>query len=319
MMDAPYRQTASLRHPKGFPGYPCIVARGADEAVVSDWSGRLTFLDLRRKAVVRTEIVSLIVDGQFLGCSTLASLQVEPESQRRCAVATRGGYAAVWNPDSSKVIKIHPEGGGSVNAVAFSPDGTRLALGTGFYNLTPGRIVRASLEVWALAEDEPAHLMSTTLPGVCVDRILWDADLDRIVCTTGDQSQGFGHLCCLEAESLRALCLDHIPFCAAVRLLATGDAYVVAHREGIHAYDWRDFSLKWSFEESDERADLAFDETTELLLHGGGAVLSTEGEVVGRIEMPEAVACITPKSGGGFVCVSESGVVSAWEPTGSGS
>ncbi len=88
---------------------------------MSDWSGHLTLLDLRRKAVAKTENVSFIVAGESLGCSTLTSLQIQPESQRRwCAVATRGGYAALWNLDSSKVTKIHPEGGGSVNAVAFS-------------------------------------------------------------------------------------------------------------------------------------------------------------------------------------------------------
>lgn len=202
-MDEPYRQTHRLRYPKGFTGFPCIVAKGTEEAVVSDWSGNLTLLDLQRKSVVKHENVSWFLDGQSLGCKTLASLEIEPESRRWFAVATRGGYAALWNPDSSEVVKIHPERGGSVNAVAFSPDGTRLALGTGFYNLMPGRVVRAIVEVWSLSDGPPTYLMSTTLPGVCVDRILWDADLDRIVCTTGDQSQGFGHLCCLDAESLR--------------------------------------------------------------------------------------------------------------------
>jgi WD40 repeat protein len=313
-MDAPYRRTIRLKYPTGLIGYPCIVARGSDEAIVSDWSGNVSLFDLRRKVIVKSENVSLYVDGQPIGCSTLSSLQVEPDAFCLCAVATRGAYAALWNLESLEVRKVNSENG-PVNAVAFSPDGTRLAIGTGLYNLTPGRVVRAGIEVWSLSDEEPAHVMSTTLPGICVDRILWDADLDRIVCTTGDQSQELGHLCCLEAESLRAICLDRIPLVGVQRVLSTRDAYLVAHGEGIHAYDWRDFSLKWSHSASIERADLAFDETTDLLLYGGRTVLSPDGEVIGRIEMPETVSCITPKPGGGFLCVSENGFVTTWEPT----
>jgi WD40 repeat protein len=313
-MDAPYRQTHRLRYPKGFFGFPCIVAKGTGEAVVSDWSGNLTLLDLHRKAVVKSENVSWMLDGQPLGCQTLASLDLQPELLRWCAVATRGGYAALWNPDSSEVVKIHPERGGSVNAVAFSPDGTRLALGTGLYNLTPGRAVRANIEVWSLSDGEPTHLMSTTLPGICVDRIHWDTSLGQIVCTSGDESQEFGHLCCLDGDSLRADCLDRVPLVGVARVLATWDTCLVVHRDGIHAYDRQDFNLKWSHTESVERADLAYDETTDLLFHSAGTALSLDGEVVGRIEMPEGVSCLTPKPYGGFLCVSKTGVVSTWEP-----
>jgi WD40 repeat protein len=288
------------------------VARGTDEAIVSDWSGKLTLLDLGRNAIVKSENVSLVVDGQSIGCSTLSSLQIEPESLRWCAVATRGAYAALWNLETSEVCKIHSEDG-PVNAVAFSPDGTRLAIGTGFYNLTPGRVVRAGIQVWSLSEEEPTHLMTTTLPGVCVERILWDADLDRIVCVTGDESQGFGYLCCLDGESLRALCLDRIPLVGVNRILSTRDAYLVAHREGIHSFDWRDFSLKWSHSETVERADLAFDESAELLFFSGTTFLAPDGEIVGMVESPDTVSCIAPKPGGGFLCVSEEGVVSVWE------
>ena len=306
--------TCSTYYPNGLVGYPCIVARGPGEAIVSDWSGNISLLDLRGKAIVRSENVSLVVEGQPLGCSALSSLQVEPESLRWCAVATRGAYAALWNLESSEVRKIHSESG-PVNAVAFTPEGTRLAIGTGFYNLTPGRVVRAGIQVWSLSETEPVHLMTTILPGVCVDRILWDSDLDRIVCVTGDESQEEGYLCCLEGESLRAICLDRIPLAGVARIIATGDSYLVAHRVGIHSYDWRDFSLKWSHLESVEDADLAFDESADLLFFSGRTFLAPDGEVVGNADPSDMVSCIAPKPGGGFLGVSKEGTVSTWDST----
>jgi WD40 repeat protein len=145
-MDAPYRRTFRLKYPRDFDGYPCIVARGPDQAIVCDWSGDVSLLDLRRKSIVKRENVSWVFEGKRLACMTLSSLQIEPESGRSCVVATRGAYAALWNLETSEVCKIHPDTG-PVNAVAFSPDGTRLAIGTGYYNLSPGRVVRPTVEV----------------------------------------------------------------------------------------------------------------------------------------------------------------------------
>jgi hypothetical protein len=311
-MGAPYRCSFRLEYSNDYVGYPCIVARGPDQAIVCDGSGTISLLDLSRKSIVKSENVSWVYRGQRLACMTLSSLQVEPEAGRSCVVATRGSYAALWDLESSEVCKIDSDAG-PVNAMAFSPDGTRLAIGTGYYNLSSVRGPRPTIQVWTLSGTEPIHLMSTTLPGVCVDTILWDSDYDRIVCVTGDESQASGYLCCLDGNSLRSLCLDGIPIHMVSRILAVGQSYLVAHGKGIHAFDRDDFSLKWTHTESVEIDDLAFDEEEAMLFFSGTTFLTTDGEVVGKVELPDAVSSIAPRPDGGFLCVSSQGVVSAWD------
>jgi hypothetical protein len=155
--------------------------------------------------------------------------------------------------------------------------------------------------------------MSTTLPGVCVDEILWDFDHDRIVGVCGDESQAYGYLCCLEGNSLRALCLDRIPITAVSRILAMGNSYLVAHGKGIYAIDKDDFSGRCFYSETVEFSDLAFDERADLLFYSGTTFLTTDGEVVGKAESPDAVCSIAPRPDGGYLCVSKEGVVSAWD------
>lgn len=310
--EAPYQCGLRFRYSSGFVGFPRIVARGSDQAIVCDWTGTISLLDLSRKSIVGSENVAWFLDGEPLGCTNLSSLQIEPETGRSCVVATRGSYAAVWNLDSSEVLKIEA-GSGPVNAVAYSPDGTRLALGTGSSSLSPGRVVRPSIQVWDLADSGPTHLMSTTLPGQCVDAILWEPYSERIVCVTGDSSQESGYLCCLDGDSLHSLCLDRIPLAVASRILAVGNSYLVAHRGGVQAYDRDDFRPRWAHEEAVESADLAHDEGTDIVFFGGTTFLGPDGEVVGTAKFPGTFSSVASRSDGGFLGVSKEGTISVWD------
>jgi dipeptidyl aminopeptidase/acylaminoacyl peptidase len=283
--EAPYQCGLRFNYSKGFVGFPRIVARGTDQAIVCDWTGTISLIDLPGKSVVRSENVAWVFQGQPLGCTSLTSLQGHPETTDSCVVATRGAYAALWDLESSEVRKIET-GGGPVNAVAYSPDGTRLAIGTGHYDLSSGRIVRPTIQVWELADSGPTRLKFTTLPGQCVDTILWEPYSERIICVSGDSSQESGYLCCLDGDSLHSLCLDRIPLAFVSRILAVGDSYLVAHRGGVQAYDRDDFSPRWSHAEDVESADLAHDEETGILFFGGTTFLESDGEVVGKAEFP---------------------------------
>lgn len=311
-MEAPYQCGPQLKYSNDPVGHPRIVARGRDQAIVCDWTGILSLIELVRKSIVKTENVAWESQGQRLGCTNLSALQVEPERGHSCVVATRGAYAALWNLESSEVIKLHPDTG-PVNAVAYSPDGSRLAIGTGYYNLSPGRIVRPTLQVWDLEGTEPMQLMSTTLPGLCVDTILWDSDCDRIVCVTGDASQESGYLCCLDGDSLRSHCLDRIPLAVVSRILVVGQSYLVAHRGGIQAYDRDDFSPGWTHTECVESADLALDEETDILFFSGTTFLGSDGEVLGKAESPGTCTSVAARPDGGFLSVSNQGMVSVWD------
>ena len=311
-MEAPYECGSRFKYSNNHVGYPRIVARGRDQAIVCDWTGTISLLDLSRKSIVKGENVAWVYQGQRLGCMTLSSLQIQPEVGDSCVVATRGAYAALWNLDSSEVVKIEPYIG-PVNAVVYSPDGTRLAIGTGFYVLSSGQIVRPTIQVWELADSGPTRLMSTTLPGQCVDTILWEPYSERIICVSGDKSQVSGYLCCLDGDTLHSLCLDRIPLALTSRILAVGDSYLVAHRGGVQAYDRDDFSPKWTHEEPVESADLAHDEETDILFFGGTTFLGSDGEVVGKAEFPGTFSSVAPRPDGGFLGVSQEGMISVWD------
>ena len=310
--EAPYHCVLWFHYSIGFVGFPRIVARGSDQAIVCDWTGAISLIDLPGKSIVKSENVATFLDGQPIGCTTLSSLQIEPETGRTCVVATRGAYAALWHLDSSEVLKIEA-GRRPVNAVAYSPDGTRLAIGTGFYDLSSGRIVRPTIQVWELADSGPTRLMTTTLPGQCVDTILWEPYSERIICVSGDKSQESSYLCCLDGDTLHSLCLDRIPIAMVSRILAVGDSYLVAHQGGVHAYDSSDFSPRWTHEEAVESADLAHDEETDILFFGGTTFLGSDGEVVGKAEFPGTFSSVTPRPDGGFLGVSKEGMISVWD------
>ncbi len=310
-MEAPYRYSLLVKYSKGHVGFPRIVARGSDQAVVCDWTGTLSLLDLSRKSILKSENVAWVFEGQPLGCTNLTSLRVNPETGDSCVVATRGAYAAVWDLETSEVLKIET-GDGPVNAVAYSPDGTRLAIGTGSYGLTSGRVVRPTIQVWDLTEGEPTRLMSATLPGQCVDTIHWDSDYDRIVCVTGDASQESGSFCCLDGETLRSICLDRIPLAVAARILAVGQSYLVGHRGGVQSYDRDDFRPGWTHLEDVDSPDLALDEEADILFFGGTTFLAWDGEEIGKSESPDGICSVSPRPEGGYLTVSKEGVVGVW-------
>lgn len=313
-MESPFKYTPLLRYSYEYVGHPRIAARGRDRAVVCDWTGTIALIDLdsKKKPIVRSANVAVMSEGRPIACQTLSSLQVQPEKERTCAVATRGTYAAVWDFKSGEVHKIEPTAG-SVNAVAYSPDGTRLAIGTGRYALSSGQVIRPTVEVWKLAKSGPTCLKVTTLPGVCVDAMLWDADFDRIVCVTGEATQDSGWLCCLDGTSLLAHCLDRIPFAVSTRILDVGQSYLVAQRAGIQSYDRDSFRPGWAHAEDVEAATLAFDEETDTLVFGGATFLTGDGDVLGKAESPATCSWVAARPRGGFLSISDEGMIGLWD------
>ena len=116
------------------------------------------------------------------------------------------------------MAKIHPVEGGTVQAVAISPDGRTLAIGTGGYSVS-GPPQTAHVELWDLSDDDgPRYVGFAALPGVCVDAIAWSPDGGLIACASGLRSQKTGFVAQLEADDLRARSFFETPWAGTTRL-----------------------------------------------------------------------------------------------------
>ena len=131
--------------------------------------------------------------------------------------------------DRQAVAKIHPVQGGTVQAVAFSPDGRYLAIGTGAYSTSGDRPSRRIRALVALGRRAAAYAGFAALPGVCVNAIAWNADGDLLACATGLRSQKSGFIAQLEADDLRARSFFETPWTGTGRL-----CYVDRESPGSH-------------------------------------------------------------------------------------
>ena len=168
-----------VHYSRDYVGNPCIVALDRDRCVVADGTGQVVLVDLPAQEI-RARIYVGVVGGA--AACNLRSLRRHPARPGIVAVATRGGYAVVVEVDRQQVAKIHPVQGGTVQAVAFSPDGRILAIGTGAYS-TSGEPQSAHVELRLFSDDEPpTYAGFAALPGVCVDAMTWNADGDLLAC-----------------------------------------------------------------------------------------------------------------------------------------
>ena len=304
-----------LRYSRQDVGYPCIAALARDLSVVADGTGHIRLIDLARKKTLARQFVGAMGG---LACRNLRSLRVGPAPSMRVAVATRGGYGVLMDFARQVVENVYPEQGGSVNAVAFSPDGGILALGTGYYPLG-GEPQPAHVEIWSLPEGSaPEFVTFAALPGVCVDAIAFRGDGDRIACVTGLRTQNAGYLAQLDASDLRP-----ISFCGAAwfnsdRLcyLGLGDRIASVSGGGFRIVDGRTGSEEWRAQPRQSSADIQdFDydeESDELVLSDGRVLHPDDGEELRRFRPIKNCTSIAIRPGGGYLGVSSEGRIACW-------
>ncbi len=293
--------------------FPCLVAISQNEVVVADWSGKLFWVTLSPPGVKAEVFVASKVGAQTLVCNELRSLKVAINPMK-CAVATRGNYAAVWDRKSGEISQVSTENG-PVHSVEWFDGDDHLLIGSGCYPLGSADRPQARIEVWKISEQEPALLAAMALPGVCVDAVARcpEGD-DQLVCFTGMRSQNQGFLCILDANSLRAQAFHEVPFAMVGRVECVGDLVILSHGRTVRAIRRDDGKEKWGQDLGADSADFAYDpEHDQLLLSDGKLVSVRNGRVVEQWPPLKDCCAVAARPEGGFVGVSKAGMIGVWE------
>jgi len=300
--------------PTGFVGFPCIAPLDRDNCIITDWSGHIAVFNLTSRKVLARTYVGV---EALSACQNLQSLCVEPSESKTAAVATRGGYAVVYDSERHDFQRIHPEQGGTVNSVAFAPEGKLLAIGTGSYALS-GSQQPAMVELWSLEGETPKCLGFVALPGVCVDAMTWDDYGQEIAVATGLRSQDRGFVARLDASDLRPLAFAETPWAMSRRLAFVdggGDSgdLVIAHNGTIQLLDRQDGSEGWKVESGATFADFAHDPDENLVVLTNGAVLdASDGSATDQLKSMTDCTSVAVRPGGGYLGASREGKLCWW-------
>lgn len=307
-----------IRYQRGHVGYPCIAPLSRDQCVVADGTGHLTIID-----VIAKRALARVFVGAMKGhaCCNLCSLDVRATTPRMAAVATRGGYAAIYDLDRKRIKKVHSPQGRTVSSVAFSPDGRFLAIGTGLYALSDDR-QPARIELWTLKGSSPKYLSFAALPGVCADAIAWNADGELLACATGMRSQDRGFIAQLDVPTLRPVSFFETSWALSSRLsyldaegtsgnlaaVFLGGMRVLSPANGVDA---------WKVDQGDSPApvhDLAYNaEQDEVVLATGTVLDAFDGSRKRTFPPMKDCTSIAIRPGGGYFGASSRGVVCSWE------
>ena len=292
-------------------GYPKIVLIDSERALVSTWLSRCFVLNLNSRSS-HAESEARPSDLKLPIGNCLVSPSVSVTLPHICAVATRSTWASVWPLGGSESTTIRPETCASVNTVSIRPAGDRVALGIGYYPLDPNGESKAFVELWSM-EDQPQCLAARRLPGVAVDRLVWDAAGETLLVATGARSQDRGHVAMLDAASLTIMDIaaTEAVFCDALHFDAIANRVFVCTRHCLEmrrADDLGTIERSWNLD--DEVHGAAFSTDEAFLTSGLRLDLwSTDRRQLPKLPDCTGVALLPDGTGVG---VSRSGDVRIW-------
>ncbi len=299
-----------------YVGYPEIVPLDSKRALVSTRMRRCFMLNLEKRTIrAEPEILPswIKVDDLDIGHS-LQSLSISGGVHPVCAVATKVGWAGVWQLDTIESISIETENGGPVYSVAVNPSGDRIALGIGRYVLDSRSKPEASVELWRLA-DSPVFVATKSLPGGVVDRMIWDTDGETILAATGDLSQTRGHLALLDGHSLGILEIAEIESCGcqALYLNSASDRAILCMRNRFEIRRTNELrKIAKSLDFCERLHGAAFSNgAKEVLLTNGFRIDLQSGEHRQLPELPNCTGVALLPDGTGLGISSE-GIVRVW-------
>jgi hypothetical protein len=310
-------ETRCVHYSREYVGSPCLVPQDRDHCVIADGTGHFTVVDLGRERILARIFVGVM--GSTASYN-LRSLRAGPRGLS--AAATRGGYAVVVDLDRQVVARVYPVQGGTVNAVALSPDGRLLAIGTGCYP-PAGDAQPARIELWTLSEGEaPAFRSFAALPGGCVDAIAWDRDGDRIACATGLRTQQGGFIAQLDGAQLRPVSFFDTSWCHSGRLdyvdrESTCSHLAIVSRGGFRVVDSWNGQEAWRVDLS-KMPDLLQDfdhdpEKREIVLTSGVVLDASDGAEKTHFLAMKDCTSIAIRPGGGYLGASSRGRIFCWE------
>ncbi len=307
-------------------GYPLVAFCDTNLVLISDWSGFIKVVDTRLKTVQSEIFVGKkIMSAQ--PCSCLSSLCVNPANNQFCSVATRCGYAVLWEIGQPHFKSISPNFVGPVNCVAFSNEGTKLALGLGFYPLDDAlwsnRGDEARIEIWRIDEEEPVFETSTKLPGVCTDCIAWDQNDFEIACITGSRYQRQGFLIRLNAYDLSPVQFIETPGVMADSIeyqyfdyQDSPERLAVGYNKGLlNSYPLTGYHEDfWSYKISQDIFDFCCDMEAMRIFTTNGKILNADdGSIIGEFEPLGDCSSLKINPPVGLVGISRTGVLRIWK------
>jgi WD40 repeat protein len=259
---------------QGRVGHAHVTGASGNRALISDWTGTVTAMDVCTGERLASVHVGLMIGDVGV---TLNSLAVDPKEQRLCAAATRAAFTAVWNLDfKSEIARLNTASGAPVNTIAWSPDSSRLAVGTGYYPLD-GSCKLGRIEMWEFAAGSWSFCESAVMPGVCVAGLAWSPDGARLLASVGAHNQRDSHLVWLDAETLRVEQAHMFSFGTRsvsdiICISDNGDDALVTFSKCLMRVSMDSDPVVWSWE-WDAPHSIAFDRSGETIFLDNGLML----------------------------------------------
>ena len=290
-------------------GFPEIVAIDDDTFVVSDWNGTMRKIELntgKASASPAATNPDTAVGGQF------RSLCVTASGAKMSAVATKAPWAVVWDLELNTTERLVVDNG-PVNAVAFSPVGGSLLIGTGTYPLDVRKRSEAQVQIWNRDENW-TPVLTAALPGVCVDWLGWIESANCICAVTGRRTQNGGFVCFLDATTLRTLrivdCAPNIVKACWTQDWPPAVAAVFDDFSVVHLDDREDSDARFAAAVPLNGACMDGDE----IFTTSGQVLDAEtGNMIEQFTPLDSCCYVAARPGGGYVGIATTGVLRVWE------
>lgn len=294
--------------PPLFLEYSSLVPVKQDLLLASTWNGRCILLDARTGDVELQPLVSRDHAGTTLDVPSVAS-----GKPTLFAVSGRVSWASVWRRGDDVARMIYPNQANAVSAVALSPDGEAIAIGTGRHPLTR-ETRKAAVEIWSL-EEEQRCIASTLLSDVVVMGLDWHPSSGHLLALTGTIEQDGGHLWLLECPSLIVASSSAIkgglPKKAA--FLDRGSSAIVVgrhHVEQRHTASLDRIARYWSI--TPEISHAAISSASSEVLLSTGQLLCAGDNTVRTLNLPPQCAATAILPSGGYVAMTADGLLRVW-------
>jgi hypothetical protein len=304
---------------KNILGYPKLCFVNNDIIIFTTWIGKIFTFNLNSMTIKNHIFVGtpnytygLVLD---LPC-------INPVNFNTCICSNRTNYAILWDIRKNDFQKIASHKSGSINCVSYSTCGNYILFGKGMYSLKPeyqkGGINEAHLELWSIKEDKPKFLKSTILPGVCVDSIIWDSDNSEIICLTGMISQDQGFVIRLNSYNLEPISYIEIPVALNYKCICIHNNaerhIIVLNQNDLYEFIIEGKENNWDIKFNENVFDMDYNPNkNELILSNGNIYDCDEGQLIKRLEpLPDCTSIIYYPNGG-YIGISESGVIRYWE------